>query len=184
MTLNVSSNLRFVLTHKNIFDNLIIDLVPDKVNVIQGKNGSGKSTALRLTYLSLLKDYEHMRAEFGVYGRKTIGGLTVKSFFSANGIEKIDDVISENLELPRALFEKKIKHLSTGECKKVFLSISVQRCLSTSRFLILDEPFESLDHECGKGLESLLSSLIAKDVVVFISNHNWVFSLPLNVIQL
>ena len=66
------------------------------------------------------------------------------------------------------LLDKPLRHLSMGELQRIFLLKSV---LFPTRVLILDEPFENLDHHHRQWLSRLLETLIKKGIQLFLVTH-------------
>ena len=146
---------------KPIINDLSFTIYNDRINVIKGPNGAGKSTALRMTYLFLLESDNFVNVEFGVYGRKSIGYLSAKRFLYINGINYNADSHLLDLGIDSNILSRKIKELSSGECQKLFLFLSIKRCINDKKILILDEPFTNLDDKSCIILERILSQLLS-----------------------
>lgn len=135
-------------------------LLPDEVHCVLGLNGSGKSRFLRLV--------QHA----GPTSRQQrVAGLSLdahRAFVARHGERVVADVLggvgspsARDLIVRLGLYpvwESRVRHLSTGEMRKLMLAVAL---LETPRasVLLLDQPFDGLDVAARKQLEWMLGQL-------------------------
>jgi ABC-2 type transport system ATP-binding protein len=167
--------------------NLSFTVRPGQVTGFLGRNGSGKSTALRLI----------MGLDRPDSGRATIGGrsyrelrwplrevgalLDTRSFHpgrsahnhlaalaASNGIatRRVDDVLA--LVGLAEVSRRRAGKLSLGMMQRLGLAAAL---LGDPAVLLLDEPLNGLDAEGVRWLRDLLGSLAAQGRTVFVSSH-------------
>lgn len=135
-------------------------LLPDEVHCVLGLNGSGKSRFLRLA--------QHL----GPTSRQQrVASLSLdahRAFVARHGERVVADVLggvgspsARDLIVRLGLYpvwESRVKHLSTGEMRKLMLAVAL---LETPRatVLLLDQPFDGLDVAARKQLEWMLGQL-------------------------
>ncbi len=66
------------------------------------------------------------------------------------------------------LWDRPLRSLSNGECRKVLIACAV---LQSQGFLVLDEPFEGLDHDSRTQLTAAVRALIQNGVQVVLATH-------------
>lgn len=171
-----------------LFSELNISLSPSNVLFLQGENGSGKTSLLRILCGFRLADE----------GEITWGGKTVTSmpeYFQnisyvghKNGI-KDELTVEENLNLMRAMATA--ENIKTGEVLKQIglfkradvlarqLSAGQKRKLALARlmmtnnsFWILDEPFTSLDTATVGFFEALIKQHIGRGGMLILTSHH------------
>ena len=157
--------------------------------LIKGENGSGKSTFLKalLGMVPLIEGKVY-------FGEGTVSKLSKKNYpknifylpqedlrmpitarqlyqCTAGSSEKGQECIriAKELKVTDALLEKTINQLSGGECKKVYLALSMAL---NPAFLFLDEPTNSLDKESKEVIKKLLKEYGGVCVIV---SHEEVF---------
>ena len=178
-----------------VFYKFNINFFYNKINVLSGKNGVGKTTLLRtISGLIIPNDgrivwdnnlNNHINYVSHVNGLSP--SLTVKenienwlNLFNINvDIKKILSYF--NLEL---LINKKVNELSEGQKKKVSLS---RLFINYRKVWILDEPYESLDESSKIMLSKFFLKHINSDGVLIISSNQNIRNIPkdkLNIIQL
>lgn len=186
-------NLSLFKNHKKIFESIGFSVALGSALIINGKNGSGKTSLLKILagiskqsagkiFWSEI-DVEEIRDDFN-------GDL---QFLGHKNFLKQELTVEENLRfyaklsdseilIPAALSffklenlaNEKVKKLSVGWQKKVMLS-KLLCCPATLWFL--DEPSESLDKEAKERLCGLIETKIkdGKGLVV-IATHDEIFS--------
>jgi ABC-2 type transport system ATP-binding protein len=189
----VIENISKKINHKITHDSISLEFSRG-VHCIMGKNGAGKSILLKMIAGVLPPDsgsvfYDDMDLySSGAAPRRTIGYLpeipelydflTVKEYlgFVAGVKQEPESRIDEFLE-PLSLADsihKKIKSLSNGMKRKVMLTACL---MGHPEHLILDEPFNALDHQAVVFLKDVIHESIQKQnrVIVF-SAHRIEFS--------
>jgi heme exporter protein A len=186
-------NLSLFRNHKKIFENIGFSIELGSALVINGKNGSGKSSLLKIiagiskqTLGKILWseiDIDEMREDFN-------GDL---QFIGHKNFLKQELTVVENLKfyaslqdteilIPAALnffglenlANEKVKKLSAGWQKKVMLS-KLLCCPAT--IWLLDEPSESLDNEAKERLRGLIETKIKDGKgLVIIATHDEIFN--------
>ncbi|MDH5368405.1 MAG: cytochrome c biogenesis heme-transporting ATPase CcmA [Gammaproteobacteria bacterium] len=171
-----------------LFDDLSLDLLPENVLFLQGENGSGKTSLLRILCGFRLPDE----------GKITWGNQTIYSnpeYFQnisyvghKNGI-KDELTVEENLNLMRSmataseiktevvlkeigLFKQAdvlTRQLSAGQKRKLALA---RLMMTNNSFWILDEPFTSLDTASVVFFESLIKKHIARGGMLILTSHH------------
>lgn len=173
-------------------DNLSLDIPAGAICAFLGPNGAGKSTTVKmLTGLLKPTSGEAVVAGFNV-GREPLavkrvigvlpenlglfGTLSVEEHLFLSGpIYGLSraETRSRADQLLRALALEDgrytfIDHCSYGMRKKTSLAMAL---LHNPRVLFLDEPFEGIDPVTSKTLRTLMTTLAARGVTVFLTSH-------------
>ena len=171
---------------KPLFSDLDLQLKPGKVYGLLGKNGTGKSSLLKLI----------VGGVFAKRGTCTVNGFDSSQrkpsvlqdifFLSENYATpaiKISDYIAANGSLyPKFdkdkfysfldIFEidrgANLEHLSYGQRKKVVISFAIA---TNVKYLLLDEPTNGLDIPSKSQFRKALLSGFQEDQIVIISTH-------------
>lgn len=178
-------DLSLSFENQKFFDNISFNLIENKVNIIAGSNGVGKTTILkilagimkpkgfnlelgqrkvfylpqRIEYPCNITLYEYLSSAFYEKGWKW--------FLEKNDKEKIDSVL-ENLEL----LDKRdvsIDVLSSGEIQKANIALGL---LSDATMLLLDEPTSNMDLVNQIKVLNIIKKLTLKDITVVIVLHD------------
>ena len=189
------SNITVIRGKSVVFSKFNIKFFYNKINVLSGKNGVGKTTLLRtisgliipnsgkITWENNLNNHINYVSHFNGLSPS----LTVKeniqnwlNLFNINAdIKKILSYF--NLEL---LINKKVNELSEGQKKKVSLS---RLFINDRKVWVLDEPYESLDESSKIMLSKFFLKHINNDGVLIISSNQNIGNISqdkLNIIQL
>ena len=189
------SNITVIRGKSVVFSKFNIKFFYNKINVLSGKNGVGKTTLLRtisgliipnsgkITWENNLNNHINYVSHFNGLSPS----LTVKenienwlNLFNINAdIKKILSYF--NLEL---LINKKVNELSEGQKKKVSLS---RLFINDRKVWVLDEPYESLDESSKSMLSKFFLKHINNDGVLIISSNQNIGNISqdkLNIIQL
>mgnify|MGYP000851889558 FL=1 len=185
LTLN---NIELTRNNKKIFSNLGFSLSTSSALIIQGKNGSGKTSLLKIiagiTKLgngqilwggNNIDDFrDDFNGDLQFIGHKNFLNqqLTIKQ-----NLEFFAKLHDSQLALPSALNffnleeinNKKIKDLSAGWQKRVMLA-KLLACPAT--IWLLDEPTANLDKEGKEKLLGLIKTRIKENGLVILTCHD------------
>ena len=185
LTLN---NIELIKNNKKIFSNLGFSLSTSSALIIQGKNGSGKTSLLKIiagiTKLgngqilwggNNIDDFrDDFNGDLQFIGHKNFLNqqLTIKQ-----NLEFFAKLHDSQLALPSALNffnleeinNKKIKDLSAGWQKRVMLA-KLLACPAT--IWLLDEPTANLDKEGKEKLLGLIKTRIKENGLVILTCHD------------
>lgn len=148
-----------------------------------GRNGSGKSTFLKIIFGITSADFKFIRIN-GVMKTKTkelmndISYLSQDNFIPNNftvkkairlsiGKERIDSFCND--EMIQAIADKKIAHLSGGELRYFEIKLVLE---NSSKFVLLDEPYNGLSPLMIEKVNQLIVMNSCKKGIV-ISDHNY-----------
>lgn len=180
-------NLSLIKDNKKIFSNLGLSVSVGSALIVTGKNGSGKTSLLKIiagiakadtgTILWGGEDIENFRDDFNGDSQ----------FLGHKNFLKQDLTVAENLRfyarlndtesaLPSALAyfhltdlaDEKVKKLSAGWQKRVMLA-KLMACPAT--VWILDEPSSNLDKEGKEMLTNLIKTRVKEEGLVIIATH-------------
>lgn len=184
----VVTNLACWRNEQVLFNQLNLSLLPENVLFLQGENGSGKTSLLRILCGFRLPDEGEIS-----WGNRTI--FSNPEYFQnisyvghKNGI-KDELTVEENLNLMRSmataseiktevvlkqigLFKQAdvlTRQLSAGQKRKLALA---RLMMTNNSFWILDEPFTSLDTSSVVFFESLIKKHIARGGMLILTSHH------------
>ncbi|WP_306484143.1 ABC transporter ATP-binding protein [Anaerococcus sp.] len=140
---------------KKVIDDISFKIEEGKINILMGRNGSGKSTILNA--ISGIKSYEgeiktdgkvsylnqniNSKARFTVFETILLGKVADLSLRITDSDKKDVEKILDLLDI-RKYKDKYINRLSGGEVQKVFIG---QALVANPKILLLDEPVSALD---------------------------------------
>lgn len=190
------NNVSFSYTNrKSIFKDFSIKLDCEETTILTGKNGSGKTTlsklivgvlkpqlgdimiegesskSMSLGRIGELIGYVYQYPERQLFAQSVIDELTFPLIFK--GMDK--EIVYAEAEEMIKLFElDKVKNsypffLSYGEKRRLAIASVL---MNKPKYLIMDEPTASLDHERIESLSLVLDMLKEKRVGVLIISHN------------
>jgi heme exporter protein A len=183
-------NLACIRDDRVLFEHLSLSLAGGQMLLVEGSNGSGKTSLLRILTGLKLAD------EGDVYWRgQSIGNLAAEYYEQVSYVGHHDGVkrgltCLENLRLVQAMGKPTDMDLDTvldrvnlyryGDSLVASLSAGQKRRLALARLLvtdsllwILDEPFTSLDKISMEYFEALFTQhLQQQGVIVMTSHHN------------
>lgn len=184
-----AKNLSCIRDDRLLFENLSFSLFPSEVLVIEGRNGSGKTSLLRILCGFRLQD----DGDIEWCGRSITHSSSMYSeeltyVGHKNGI-KDDLTVEENLKMGRALgiasdltdaqvlqrvglsgFEDvQALNLSAGQRRRLSLA---RLLLTTSRVWILDEPFTSLDTHGISVFEEMMQEHVNRQGMLIMTSHH------------
>lgn len=169
---------------KKIFENLNLEIEPQKILVILGESGCGKTTLLSII-AGLIKEYSgkityEKDKEFGM-GYIFQEDLLIPWKTVYENIEYVLDgkIIAENLKEYIEKYLKLVKLLDEKENYPKQLSGGMRRRVAIARgfafpspYLIMDEPFEFLDLKTKKNIIKDFKRLqeVEKKTVIFVTH--------------
>jgi len=171
-----------------LFSDLNLSLSPKSVLFLQGENGSGKTSLLRILCGFRLPDEGEI-----TWGDKPTSSLpeyfqNISYVGHKNGI-KDELTVEENLNLMRSmatasdiktesvlkqigLFKRAdvlVRQLSAGQKRKLALA---RLMMTDNSFWVLDEPFTSLDKASVGFFESLIKQHIIRGGMLILTSHH------------
>lgn len=179
-------NLKVYWEQIEVLKNINLEIKEEDYLVITGENGAGKSTLIKAilglnktTIGSIeidginIKKYNTWE-KFGYIAQKNILthdiSITVEEYLNLyyENINKAQKVIEEFKV--KKILKKKITDLSGGQFQK----INIIKALSKNiKYLILDEPDNSLDIEAQEELYEILYKLNKSGICIIIISHNF-----------
>lgn len=167
---------------RKIIDDISFTIEEGKVNILMGRNGSGKSTILNA--ISGIKSYEgeiktygkvsylnqniNSKAKFKVFETILLGKVANLSLRITKEDKKDVEKILDLLDI-RGYKDKYINRLSGGEVQKVFIG---QALVANPKILLLDEPVSALDLKNQYDIMRIIKDLTEKlNLTTLISLH-------------
>ncbi|KAF3978476.1 MAG: cytochrome c biogenesis heme-transporting ATPase CcmA [Methylococcales symbiont of Iophon sp. n. MRB-2018] len=180
-------NLSCIRDDRVLFKGLNFCLRNGQVLLLEGKNGSGKTSLLRIICGFRMQDEGELRwCNTALKDSEYFAQIAYVGHL--DGVKKELTVI-ENLKMSLALSQagrysitqalKKVKLAGYDNSLVQTLSAGQKRRLSLARLLmtkkslwVLDEPFTSIDKEGIKLIESLMHEHIAQDGMIILTSHH------------
>ncbi|MEK9794070.1 MAG: heme ABC exporter ATP-binding protein CcmA [Hyphomicrobiales bacterium] len=177
--------LNFSYGEKKVFEDTNIDLSADKITILFGKNGTGKSTLLKLIAGIERGDSGNIsfsdkngsifspKGMIAYLGHKLAikEELTVEqniSFWSDFYQNTPDENNFRLLEMDRLRYLN-VSELSQGQKKKLaFMRV----LLSNKPIWLLDEPLSNLDIDSTETIKKLISDRISTNNLVLVTSHS------------
>lgn len=167
---------------EKVIDDISFKIEAGKVNILMGRNGSGKSTILNA--ISGIKSYEgeiktdgkvsylnqniNSKARFTVFETILLGKVADLSLRITKDDKKDAEKILDLLDI-REYKDKYINKLSGGEVQKVFIG---QALVADPKILLLDEPVSALDLKNQYEIMRIIKDLTEKlSLTTLISLH-------------
>ena len=178
-----------------VFYKFNINFFYNKINVLSGKNGVGKTTLLRTISGLIIPNDGRIVWDNNLNNHinyvSHVNGLSPSQTVKEN-IENWLNLFNINADIKKilsyfnleSLINKKVNELSEGQKKKVSLS---RLFINYRKVWILDEPYESLDESSKIMLSKFFLKHINSDGVLIISSNQNIRNIPknkLNIIQL
>ena len=168
-------NLSYQINDKKLFHGITFDLFQGKALHIQGENGSGKTSLLKIVCgltkptKGFLKLKSHKKICFIGHKNALKQYLSIDDNLALMNIDNHKDIHKYlsifDLDKSRDI---NIANLSFGQQKKIAL---LRLFLNNSDLLILDEPCVGLDINSQKILEEFLNQELLRGKVVIFSSH-------------
>lgn len=180
-------NINKKINNNKILNNINMEFKPNKITALIGRNGSGKTSLIKiLANLSLPTSGEINADKLNNANMSVVfdgtryfyQNLTVMDnffyFAGLKGIKKKDvlNFFKNNIDYFEVnnLLNKKIRELSLGQKQYVSLLISI---INKPKFLLLDEPSNGLDFENLLSLSNLLKKIkLQNKVYILITSHD------------
>ena len=181
-------NLSCWRNEQALFSGLSLSLSPKNILFLQGENGSGKTSLLRILCGFRLPDEGEI-----TWGDKSVSSLpeyfeNISYVGHKNGIKE-ELTVEENLNLMRSmatasniktedvlkqigLFKRSdvlARQLSAGQKRKLALA---RLMMTENSFWVLDEPFTSLDTATVKFFEQLIKQHITRGGMLILTSHH------------
>jgi ABC-2 type transport system ATP-binding protein len=171
-------NLSLSYGQKTALDAISCDFELKKIHGIIGLNGAGKTSFFNVLAQIIKPQLGEIKYNNHLLNYSSVSYLETQPFFYSRitGREYLDIFANDNIELDEkqiiALLKMPIDNFiatySTGEQKK----LALMGILKQNRpIIILDEPFNGLDLESAKILETIILRLKEKNKTIFISSH-------------
>ena len=172
------NNISYTIDGKNILSNINLNIIQNKITVITGKNGSGKSSLIKIINKIIIPNKGTINSEYSepipMLFQKPISlnKSLEDNFLLLSNIKKSKVNKSYfNLFNLNKLKKRKFQNLSEGEKQKVFIS----RFMSFEQdLIILDEPNQNLDLESEKSFFLSLSKMKNKTIVLTLHNLTYI----------
>lgn len=164
---------------RRILSNVYLKVATGDICALFGRNGTGKSTLMKMIFGSVKADYMFLRIcdnyiKCAFKHPELISYLPNDSFLIQNiTIRKAFDLYNINIdnsdEILTRIYNRKVKELSHGECRyaEVFIALS-----TNSRFVLLDEPFNALPPLMIEKVKALITQK-SKDKGIIIADHRY-----------
>jgi len=169
-----------------VFQNLNLNMDEGKIYGLLGKNGTGKSTLLKLISGVLFpkagevsingitasdRNADILQDIFFLSENYETPNISIKEYLSANAafFKKFDEQkFREIIRLFEVEFDSKLNNLSFGQRKKVLIAFGLA---TNARYLLLDEPTNGLDIPSKSQFRKVLLSGFKDDQIMIISTH-------------
>ena len=169
-----------------VFQNLNLNMDEGKIYGLLGKNGTGKSTLLKLISGVLFpkagevsingitasdRNADILQDIFFLSENYETPNISIKEYLSANAafFKKFDEQkFREIIRLFEVEFDSKLNNLSFGQRKKVLIAFGLA---TNARYLLLDEPTNGLDIPSKSQFRKVLLSGFKDDQILIISTH-------------
>ena len=184
------NNLSFSRNETKIFENLNLSLSNKKIIQIKGRNGSGKTTFLKVI-LNILEPYNGEIIWKGKNIKKNIFDFYKQTtFIMDNNTSTRELSVEDNINFWRGLsssklnneeifellnklniekyYKTKVKYLSSGERKKLEL---IRLILEQKKLWVLDEPFNHLDDLSIEILNQTFLDHANNDGMILFASH-------------
>ena len=184
------NNLSFSRNRTKIFENLNLSLNNKKIIQIKGRNGSGKTTFLKVI-LNILEPNNGEIIWKGKNIKKNIFDFYKQTtFIMDNNTSTRELSVEDNINFWRGLsssklnneeifellnklniekyFKTKVMHLSSGESKKLEL---IRLILEQKKLWVLDEPFNHLDDLSIEILNQTFLDHVNNDGMILFASH-------------
>lgn len=168
-------NLSYAFGKRVVFDRISVNLPDNGIVALTGSNGIGKTTLLRIlggVYKSgFFIPYDgwafYIDIEF-----LTLDMLTVAELLQLLGKQEgkfNPDVLNNSDLIDETMRSTMIQKLSLGQRQRVVLTIAA--AFVNSCVVLLDEPFNGLDHQACEVAHKMIEQLAQTRLVVLATHH-------------
>ena len=186
----LANNLSFHREGREIFKEVDISLAPKKIIHLQGRNGIGKTTLIRILVNMILPSTGAIYWKGKSIKKNLKEYLTNITYIMDTHTSKSEMTVSENIQYWIKLFtspikskeldaifnilaldnykKTKVNYLSTGEIKKLELCRLV---IEQKKLWILDEPYSGLDELTMDLINETFKNHILNDGMIIFSSH-------------
>ena len=186
----LANNLSFHREGREIFKEVDISLAPKKIIHLQGRNGIGKTTLIRILVNMILPSAGAIYWKGKSIKKNLKEYLTNITYIMDTHTSKSEMTVSENIQYWIKLFtspikskeldaifnllaldnykKTKVNYLSTGEIKKLELCRLV---IEQKKLWILDEPYSGLDEFTTDLINETFKNHILNDGMIIFSSH-------------
>lgn len=180
-----AKNLSYTHNQKQFFSNITFNTADNPLIVIEGKNGTGKSTLLKVL-LGIRKIQSGQ-----VISDESIGYVpdSSETYFVGMSPQVLFHFLKKQFSISEDVFERRlsdlkkrfnfrdqlmskaIQTLSLGEKKKVML---ISAFLTDPELFVMDEPFSGLDENSLRELATLISDSLneGKEFIIVTHGHD------------
>jgi ABC-type multidrug transport system ATPase subunit len=168
---------------KNIISDLYLKCETTDIIGILGRNGSGKSTFLKILFGIVVADFKFVRID-GLSKSKTEDLLNEISYLPQDNfipnLFSVEKAIQLSItkdkwkvfyedEMIQMIRDKKIKHLSSGQLRYLEIKLMLNK---ETKFVLLDEPYNGLSPIMIEKVNALIIEN-SKSRGIIISDHNY-----------
>lgn len=171
---------------KSLFDEMNLQLSEGKIYGLLGKNGTGKSSLLKLiigvlfpnngkitieNYDSINRNPDLLQNIFFLSEDYEVPAISISAYVKANAplYENFDNAkFDELLKIFEVEKSAVLSKLSYGQKKKVLISFGIA---TNAKYLFMDEPTNGLDIPSKSQFRKVLLSGFKEDQIVIISTH-------------
>jgi len=180
-------NLHFAYSRKkDLFDDLNLEMQEGKIYGLLGKNGTGKSSLLKLIigvlfpkqgkitidkYNSSDRHPDFLQDVFFLSEDYELPAISISDYVKANKpfYTKFDQAkFKEYLEMFEVDIDSNLQKLSYGQRKKALISFGIA---TNAKYLLLDEPTNGLDIPSKSQFRKVLLKGFRDDQIMIISTH-------------
>lgn len=179
-------NIHFRYKNKPVFSGLSLDLQPGHIYGLLGKNGTGKSTLLRLIngllfpkegklnvlgYTPAKRQPAFLKQVFLVPEEFYLPNISINEFLTANtgfypqfSVEQFTNYLGE-FAIPR---DQHLQEMSYGQKKKLLISFGLA---CNTPILLMDEPTNGLDIVSKSQFRKVMAGAVSEEKCILISTH-------------
>jgi ABC-2 type transport system ATP-binding protein len=179
-------NIHFRYKNKPVFSGLSLDLQPGHIYGLLGKNGTGKSTLLRLIngllfpkegklnvlgYTPAKRQPAFLKQVFLVPEEFYLPNISINEFLTANtgfypqfNAEQFINYLGE-FAIPR---DQHLQEMSYGQKKKLLISFGLA---CNTPILLMDEPTNGLDIVSKSQFRKVMAGAVSEEKCILISTH-------------